>query len=116
MALNWTPLGGEQLDREIKHARKHSRIVSDSELRAVSVRYNRRTHRIEVESVDGCLFAFPASSAQGLEGATPAQLAEVEVVGDGHALHWEGLDADFTVAGLLAGRLGSRPWMREHAR
>lgn len=116
VARSWTPLGDEQLDREIEDARAQSKIVSDREPRAVSARYNRRTRRIEVELVDGCLFAFPAQSGQGLEGATPDQLAEVEVRGDGYALHWESLDADFTVAGLLAGQLGSRAWMREHAR
>ncbi|MQA92136.1 MAG: DUF2442 domain-containing protein [Gemmatimonas sp.] len=116
MARKWTPLDDEQLDREIEDARKRSKIVSDSEPRAVGARYNRRSRRIEVELADGCLFAFPVKSAQGLDGATADQLAEVEVLGDGYALHWEKLDADFTVAGLLAGRLGSRAWMREHAR
>lgn len=116
MGRNWTPLDDEDLDREIDEARKQSKIESDSGPRAVSARYNRRTRRIDIELVDGCLFAFPAKSAQGLEGATPDQLAEVEVLGDGYALHWENLDIDFTVAGLMAGRLGSRAWMREHAR
>jgi hypothetical protein len=113
---SWTPLDDEQLDREIEDARAQSKIVSDREPRAVSARYNRRTRRIEVELVDSCLFAFPAKSAQGLEGATPDQLAEVEVLGRGYALRWAKLDAEFTVAGLLAGRFGSRAWMREHAR
>ncbi|MQA92506.1 MAG: DUF2442 domain-containing protein [Gemmatimonas sp.] len=113
---SWTPLDDEQLEREIGDARKQSKIANDGEPRAVSAHYNRRTRRIEVELVDGCLFTFLAKSGQGLEGATPDQLAEVEVRGDGYALHWESLDADFTVAGLLAGQLGSRAWMREHAR
>lgn len=116
MVRNWTPPDDEQLDREIEDSRKRSMIADPSEPRAVSARYNRRTRRIDVELADGWLFGFPASSAQGLQGATPDQLAEVEVVGDGYALHWQSLDADFTVAGLLQGRFGSRAWMREHAR
>ena len=116
MARNWIPLDDEQLDREIEDARKRSRIVSESEPRAVSARYNRRSRRIELELTDGCLFAFPAESAKGLEGASADLLGEVKVLGGGYALHWEKLNADFTVAGLLAGRLGSRAWMREHAR
>jgi hypothetical protein len=103
---SWTPVDDEQLDREIEAARAQSKIVSDREPRAASAPYNRRTRRIEVELVDGCLFAFPAKSAQGLEGATPDQLAEVEVLGNGYALRWEKLDADFTVAGLLAAGWG----------
>jgi hypothetical protein len=84
--------------------------------RAVSARYDRRSGRIEIELTNGCLFAFPTENAQGLEGATRAALERVEVWGDGYALHWEDLDADFTVHGLLAGHLGSKLWIREHAR
>lgn len=116
MARNWTPLDDEQLDREIEDARSQSRIVGDREPRAVSARYNRRTRRVDLELSDGCLFAFPADRVQGLQGATAALLAEVEILGDGYALHWESLDADVTVAGLLAGRSGSQAWLREHAR
>jgi hypothetical protein len=65
---------------------------------------------------DGWMFAFPTRSMQGLRGVSPDRLANVEVAGDGYALHWDDLDVQFTVLGLLAGRLGSRLWMREHAR
>ncbi len=116
MTLKWTPASDEQLDREIEEARPRSRIAGDRGPRATSARYNRRTHRVEVELVDGCLFAFPAASAEGLRDAPAELLDRVQVIGDGYALHWEDLDADFTVAGLLAGRLGSKAWMREHAR
>lgn len=66
--------------------------------------------------MDGCLFAFPPEGAQVLRGATPRQLAAVEVEGGGFALRWEELDADLTVSGLLAGRFGSKRWMSELGR
>lgn len=116
MERNWIALDDDQLDREVEDARRRSKILDEREPRAVGARYDERTRRIEIELADGCLFAFPAESTEGLEGATPDQLAQVEIVGDGYALRWEELDADYTVAGLLAGRLGSRGWMREHAR
>jgi hypothetical protein len=112
---SWTPATDAELDRQIEVARERSEIAA-AEPRATSARYDARTGRIEIELSDGCLFAFPAREAQGLEGATARQLARVEVIGDGYALHWEELDVDYTVPGLLAGRLGSRLWMREHAR
>jgi hypothetical protein len=40
-----------------------------------------------------------------------AALADVEIAGAGHALHWPQLDADFTVPGLLMGVFGTRAWM-----
>lgn len=67
----------------------------ETEPRATSARYNRRTRRIEVELRDGCLFAFPTEIVEGLSGATADQLAQVEVDGNGAALHWEGLDVDY---------------------
>jgi hypothetical protein len=51
--------------------------------------------------------------AQGLENATDAQLSRVEILGVGFGLHWEELDADVSVEGLLAGRFGSRRYMAE---
>lgn len=39
--------------------------------------------------------------------------AHVHVYGDGegYGLHWESLDVDFTVPGLLAGMFGTQSWM-----
>jgi len=116
MAPNWKPLSNRELDRQIEEARRHSEIADPGEPRAVSARYDAARGRVELELKDGCLFAFPADMAEGLRGASPAALAKLELVGDGYALHWEDLDVHFTVPGLLAGRLGSRVWMREHAR
>ena len=116
MARSWSSPTDAELNRQIREARRHSRIASAAEPRAVSVRYNRLKARVEVELKDGWMFAFPIRAMQGLRGATPDRLAKVQIAGDGYALHWDDLDVHFTVAGLLAGRLGSRVWMREHAR
>lgn len=116
MTRNWTALTDAELSRQIGEARRNSRIADPGEPRALGARYDRATGRIEIELNDRCLFAFPVDTAEGLCGAPPAELERIEIVGDGYALHWESLDVHFTVAGLLAGRLGSRVWMREHAR
>ena len=64
-----------------------------------------------VDLTNGCSFVFPARSLQGLARASDAALAEVEILGSGHGLHWRALDADFTVPGLLMGVFGTRAWM-----
>jgi hypothetical protein len=46
-----------------------------------------------------------------LAGASPKDLAEVEVTPSGDGLHWEKLDADFSVPALLAGVFGTEAWM-----
>ena len=64
---------------------------------------------------NGCTFAFPPRLAQGLEDATADQLAEVEILGAGYGLHWEALDADLSLPGLLAGLLGTKAYMARRA-
>jgi hypothetical protein len=81
------------------------------EPRARAVRYDRRSGRVHVDLTNGCSFAFPARSAQGLERASDADLAQVEVLGLGLGLHWERLDVDLSVPGLLAGLFGAKAYM-----
>jgi len=50
---------------------------------------------------------FPASKNRRLTKATPEQLANVELICDGTGLHWEALDEDLSVIGILEGRLGN---------
>ncbi|MEA3388173.1 DUF2442 domain-containing protein [Sphingobium sp. CCH11-B1] len=81
--------------------------------RARAARYDRDSGRIVIDLVNGATFSFPASLAQGLERASAEQLEAVEVAGAGFGLHWEELDADLTVEGLLAGRFGSARYMAD---
>ncbi|HTX47815.1 MAG TPA: DUF2442 domain-containing protein [Caulobacteraceae bacterium] len=83
----------------------------------MAARYDAASGRIVVDLANGCTFAFPARALQGLSAATDDDLAQVEVLGAGYGLHWEQLDADFTVPGLLMGVFGTWSWMaREQAR
>lgn len=81
--------------------------------RARAVRYNRDSGHIIIDLVSGATFSFPATLVQGLEQASADQLAKVEIAGVGFGLHWEELDADLTVEGLLAGRFGSVRYMAQ---
>jgi hypothetical protein len=66
---------------------------------------------VVVDLTNGCSFAFPARVAQGLSNATDAELAAVEILGAGYGLHWEKLDVDLSVPGLLAGVFGTKAYM-----
>jgi Protein of unknown function (DUF2442) len=48
---------------------------------------------------------------RGLERASDAELAQVEVLGLGLGLHWERLDVDLSVPGLLAGLFGTKAYI-----
>jgi hypothetical protein len=82
-----------------------------SEPRTKRARYDRKTGRVLVELTNGCSFAFPARRAEGLEDASDDELAEVTILGLGLGLHWERLDVDLSVPGLLAGLFGTKAWM-----
>lgn len=71
---------------------------------------------MEVELTNGCAFAFPPDLAQGLLGASAVDLDEVRIELEGEGLHWERLDADLLVPGLLRGAFGSERWMSEVGR
>jgi hypothetical protein len=91
-------------------------MADAAEPRAKSARYDRRAKRIVVELANGATFIFPPELAQGLAGASPADLAEVRVTPSGAGLRWPSLDADFSLPNLMMGLFGSPSWMRELAR
>jgi len=98
-------------DTQIDAAIERGKAARLYEPRATSARYDRRHRRIIVELTNGCTFSFPPHLAQGLEHATDDDLARVEILGAGYALHWDSLDADVSVPGLLAGLFGTRAHM-----
>jgi len=104
-------LSDSALAAELRRARKASGLAGRSEPRAIAARYDRDTGMVELVLANGCTFAFPAAQAEGLSNAQPELLERLEIMGNGYALRWDELDADLTVPGLLAGRLGSRRWM-----
>ena len=68
-----------------------------------------------VDLTNGCTFAFPPRLVQGLENAAEIQLARIEILGSGSGLHWEELDTDISVPGLLAGIFGTAAFMARRA-
>ena len=90
-------------------------VEQASAVRAESVHYDPRKKLIVLGLSNGSTFSFPPSLAQGLAGAPAADLVDVEITPLGVGLHWQKLNADLTVEGLLLGMFGSRSWMRAHA-
>ncbi|MBP0615828.1 DUF2442 domain-containing protein [Jiella mangrovi] len=77
-----------------------------------SARYDADSGRIVVEFTNGSAFMVPARSLQDLQQASDEDLAEVELLGN-TGLHWEKLDVDFTITGLMSGIFGTARFMRE---
>ena len=105
----------ELTDTQLEVALERGRQAQLSEPRAVKAHYSKARRRIVVDLNNGCTFAFPPDMAQGLQDATPEQLAQVQILGRGYGLHWEDLDADLSVPGLLAGIFGTKAFMARQA-
>lgn len=69
---------------------------------AISVHFNDGT--MWVELADGRTVGVPMAWFPRLLHATPEERAHYEIGATGNGLHWEDLDEDISVAGLLAGR------------
>jgi len=101
------------LKAAIAKAREAAVIANAVEPRAKSAYYDQSSDRIVINLNSGATYSFPPALAQGLAGASPKDLAEVEVTPSGDGLHWEKLDADFSVPALLPGVFGTAAWMAQ---
>ncbi|MBW4460322.1 MAG: DUF2442 domain-containing protein [Nodosilinea sp. WJT8-NPBG4] len=97
----------EQYQRAVAAAKQ----ASATEPRAGVAYYDAISHLIVIRLNSGAVFSFSPDIAQGLAGASAEDLAAVEITPSGAGLHWEKLDADFSVIGLLSGCFGTRTWM-----
>ena len=79
----------------------------------LDIKYDAQVEKVFVENRFICLklkneaeYRFPASNNKKLSKATDKQLSNVELICDGTGLHWEELDEDLSVSGILDGRFG----------
>ena len=80
----------------------HSSETLEQSARVKSVRVTDDT--IVVDLVDGRQLLVPTRWFPRLQHATPAERADLELLGGGCGIHWPQLDEDLSVQGLLDGR------------
>jgi hypothetical protein len=106
----------KSFDRQFAEAVKRGKEQMKTEPQAKYATYDRKTNHLIIELKNGATFIVPCDVIEGLAGASPEAIAEVELTPRGAGLHWEQLDQDFSLAGLLAGIFGTRNWMAELGR
>lgn len=109
-------MSDEEFERQFAEAKKRGDERMATQPRAVEAFYDKESARIVVHLSNGCTFMFPPELAQGLSNASAADLSGVELLPPGFGLHWEKLDADFSLAGLMGGIFGTKAWMAEMGR
>ena len=65
---------------------------------------------------NGLSVRIPVDELQGLAGAPWAEVKKAEIAEHGLALHWDSLDAHFTIPGLVKGVYGTSEWTKEIGR
>ncbi len=105
-----------QILAQIPKARSRDAAQRRKGLRAVSAKYDRKTQRVVLELSSGCLFAFPVASIPALADATGSERAALHVHASGASLHWDALDVDLSVPGLLLSAIGEQEQRRQLAR
>ncbi|MFK0332282.1 DUF2442 domain-containing protein [Rhizobium sp. NPDC090275] len=105
----------EVTDAELAQAKQRWEAERAERPIPASVRFDVASERVILDFTNGASFIFPARALQGLEEATVAELAEVELLGE-TGLHWESLDADYAISGLMNGVFGTRSFMEAQRR
>ncbi|HEY9633759.1 MAG TPA: DUF2442 domain-containing protein [Coleofasciculaceae cyanobacterium] len=104
------------LDKQIERAKAAWIKAEETELRAKSATYDRRSKLLIVKLNNGAEFRLPPHLIEGLSEASVAQIADVHLSGTGDSIHWEKLNIDFSISGLVSGILGTKAWMSELGR
>jgi hypothetical protein len=116
MAKKWEPMTEAEFERQNRLATARGKRAIKNEIQARGAHFDRETARLVVDLKNGATLALPTQRIQGLRNAPGKLIAQVELGPRGASLHWEELDADFSVAGLLKGAFGSKAWMAELGR
>jgi hypothetical protein len=109
-------LSDDEILAQIPAAEARARKARRDGMRAVSVAYDDRQRRVTMELSNGYLFGFPVKSVPSLKTATPETLRAVRLSPSGAALHWDALNVDLEVAGLVVASMGREAQLRAFAK
>ena len=88
-------------EAQLLAAEERGRLAALSHPRATGAIYNRNTGRMVLTLTNGSTVTFQPRHVQGREGASDDEIADVEILGAGYALHWELSDVDLSIPAIL---------------
>lgn len=94
----------------IAAARAAGALAGKTEPRAAHAEYDAAKGVILIQLRSGGWFGFSPNAVPELRGASAQDLSAVEVEAWGEALHWEALDADVSVPGIIFDTLDAPAW------
>jgi hypothetical protein len=100
----------DDFERQNEAAVREAREADRIEPRASAVRYDADRGLVIVELRSGFAFGFPPERVSELDSRSAEQLADVRISPSGDGLHWDDLDVDVSLTGLVADALNLREW------
>jgi hypothetical protein len=108
------------IDKELRsnfaNASRAGKRAAKTEARASTVAYRSREHALRIELTNGAAITLPVRLIPNLKRATAQDIRAVEILGRGGGLHWESLDLDLSVPGLLSSVFAGPEWLAELGR
>lgn len=108
------------IEKEVRsnfaRASRAGRRAARIEPRAAHVEYRAREHALRIELTNGATVTLPVKLVPSLKKAATRDVRAVEILGRGGGLHWDGLDLDLSVPGLLSFVFAGPEWLAELGR
>jgi hypothetical protein len=98
----------DEIDQALENAKQQCEAML---VTAVEYRSNPELDMLVLGLSDGHRHLVARENVEGLQSATPEQIAHVEILGGGTGLRWPELDFDLYVPALLQNVYGTRRWM-----
>lgn len=106
----------KELRTNFARASRAGRRAAKTEPRAARATYHAKDNALRIELTNGAVISVPVKLIQALKRASPSEVRSVEVLGRGGGLHWEALDVDLSVPGLVSSVFAGPEWMAELGR
>jgi len=107
---------GKELRTNFVRASRDGRRAARNEPRAARVEYRSGDHTLRIELTNGAAVTLPVKLIPHLTRAAPRDVRAVEILGRGGGLHWETLDLDLSVPGLLSSIFPGPEWLAKLGR
>lgn len=101
-----------ELDAALEQAKK---LQEEPRVTAVEYKDSPELDMLVLRFNDGRRHLIARENIEGLQDATPKQIAQVEILGSGTGLHWPELRLDLYVPSLLQNIYGTKRWMAQLA-
>jgi len=106
----------KELRTNFARASRAGRQAAKTEPRAARASYLAKENVLRIELTNGAVISIPVKLIPALKRASPSEVRSVEVLGRGGGLHWEALDVDLSVPGLVSSVFAGPEWMAELGR